>query len=84
MISISEDVYNKLDWKPVHAHNLDKLLEGLTVVGSEPIDYPLTDGLIIYFKDASGHLTALDIGADAFVSGDDENPFYTHLAEIPT
>lgn len=83
MIPIRDDIFNSLEWRPVDGLKLDKLIEGMTVIGSEPTDYPLTDGITLYLRSPSGAMIALDIGADYFTAGDDENPFYTKLADIP-
>ena len=83
MIPIRDDVFNNLSWEHIDGLELDKAIEGLTVIGSEPTDYPLTDGITIYLKKPNGDVIALDIGADYFSPDEGENPFYTHLATIP-
>lgn len=83
MIPVKEDVFNKLSWERIDGLELDKTIEGLTVIGSEPTDYPDTDGITIYLKKPSGDIIALDIGADYFFIDEGENPFYTQLATIP-
>lgn len=84
MITIADEIFNNLNWKPIDGEKLDAKITGLTVVGSEPTDYPLTDGVTLYLKDEAGKLLALDIGADFNTSGNDDNPFYIQLANIPT
>lgn len=84
MIPIRDEAFNSLEWKPVDGLELEKLIEGMTVIGSEPTDYPLTDGITLYLRAASGRLIALDIGAELYTVGEDENPFYVRIADIPT
>ncbi len=83
MIPIRDDVFINLKWESVDGLDLDKIIEGLTVVGSEPTNYPDTDGVTIYLKKPSGDLLALDIGVEYFSTDEGENPFYTQLARIP-
>lgn len=80
MIPLTDNVFNSLSWEPVDGMSIDKAIEGLTVIGAEPIDYPLTDALKIYFRDRDGAILALDIGADIFNSEPEENPFYINMA----
>ena len=71
---------DRLEWEPIMAKTLARAIEGSTITGIEPIDYPLTDGLIVYLTDRSGRQLALEIGADP-MSGPEENPFYIKIAE---
>lgn len=71
---------DRLEWEPVMAKTLARAIEGSTVTGVEPIDYPLTDGLIVYLTDRSGRQLVLEIGADP-MTGPEENPFYIKIAE---
>lgn len=64
MISLSDDSFNALSWKPVDGMELDSLIQGLTVVGAEPTDYPLTDAITLYLRAKDGAILALDIGTD--------------------
>ena len=81
----NDDVYNSLKWSEVDGKALDKIIEGATIVGAEPTDYPLTDGITIYIKNRAGELIALDIGADFIKSprSEDENEFYINMAVVP-
>jgi len=54
MIPLTDNVFNRLSWEPVDGMSLDKLIEGLTVIGAEPTDYPLTDAVTIYLRDREG------------------------------
>lgn len=65
------------EWEPIGAKALARAIEGGTITGAEPIDYPLTDGLIIYLTDRSGRQLALDIGADPM----SDEPFYMQIGE---
>lgn len=42
---------------------LDELTRGGVILGVEPVDYPLTDGLEIYIKQPAGGVLALAIDA---------------------
>ena len=64
MIPFTDDTFNNLRWKTADGMELDSLLQGLTVVGAEPTDYPLTDAITLYFRAKSGAILALDIGTD--------------------
>lgn len=64
MIPLSADSFNALRWKPVDGMELDSLIQGLTVVGAEPTDYPLTDAITLYLRAKDGAILALDIGTD--------------------
>jgi len=79
MIPLSDNKFDRLSWEQVDGQKVDSLITGLEVVGAEPIDYPVTDGLIIYLKDTEGNTTALDIG-NAYTEYPDENPFYIAIA----
>lgn len=80
MIPLTDRVFNNLSWEPVDGINLDKLLEGLTVIGAEPTDYPLTDAVILYLRNREGDILALDIGVDIFNTDPKGNPFYISMA----
>lgn len=43
---------------------LDDLTRGAVIIGVEPVDYPLTDGLYIYMKRPAGDVIALYIEAE--------------------
>lgn len=83
-ILMDDEVYNNLRWEDVDGSKLDKLIEGMTVIGSEPIDYPLTDGIDIYLRGKDGFIYALEIGYyDDFVrDAETENPFYVKMAKV--
>lgn len=40
---------------------MDSLLEGNKIIGCEPINYPATDGVIIYLEDSAGKIRVLTI-----------------------
>lgn len=68
-------ILEEVEHKPVGGADLDSLVNGCVIVGAEPIDYPLTDGAIIYLKEKSGAVLALELGA-----GPDNGEFYIKLA----
>ena len=67
-------------WEPAEAQTIAEAIEGSTVTGAEPIDYPATDGLIIYLIGRSGRQLALEIGADPDTDPATGNPFYIRFA----
>ena len=75
--------YNNLEYSPVDGEALDALIEGMEVIGAEPIDYPLTDGITIYLRAKDGSTKALEIGTDIFNTEPEENPFYISMATFP-
>ena len=82
-ILMDAKVYDNLRWEDVDGLKLDKLIEGMTVIGSEPIDYPLTDGIDIYLRGKDGFIYALEIGYDDFArDAETENPFYVKMANV--
>ena len=82
-ILMDEKVYDYLSWEDVDGLKLDTIIEGMTVIGSEPIDYPLTDGIDLYLKDKNGDIYALEIGYDDFArDAETENLFYVKMAKV--
>ena len=81
MIPIADTEFNRLSWEQVDGLEVDRIITGLEVVGAEPTDYPLTDGLTIYLRDKAGKILALDIGADIYTVDPEENPFYIAIAK---
>lgn len=43
--------------------HLDSLLEGYTIIGVEPCDYPVTEGFIFYLADRTGKDRVLKVEA---------------------
>lgn len=80
MIPLTDKAINNMRWKPVDGKKIDKLLEGLTVIGAEPIDYPDTDGITIYFRDRDGSILALETGIDLIDTEPEDNPFYATIS----
>lgn len=78
-----DEDYNNLEYAPVDGEALDALIAGMEVIGAEPTDYPLTDGVTIYLRGKDGNIKALDIGADIFNTETEENPFYVSMANFP-
>lgn len=82
-ILMDAKVYDNLRWEDVDGLKLDKLIEGMTVIGSEPIDYPLTDGIDIYLRGKDGFIYAFEIGYDDFArDAETENLFYVKMAKV--
>lgn len=57
---------DKTEWKEIDGKELEEILRGQTIAGAEPIDYPLTDGAILYLIGKDGKLSALEIGVDIY------------------
>ena len=45
--------------KDIDGEKLDALIRGAVILGVDPVDYPLTDGLYIYMKLPAGEVMAL-------------------------
>lgn len=75
MIPFTDETFNNLRWKPVDGMELDSLIQGLTVVGAEPTDYPQTDAITLYLRAEDGSIVALDIGTDT-----EDSSFYMRTA----
>lgn len=45
--------------KDIDGEELDALTRGAVILGIDPVDYPLTDGLYIYMKLPAGKVMAL-------------------------
>lgn len=83
MIPIDDNTYNNLIWEDVDGQSLDSLLQDLQIMGAEPIDYPLTDGVVIYAKDTrTDKLIIIDIGVGPFPPDESANPFYIKIATV--
>lgn len=64
MIPLEEIEFNNLDWQEVEPAELDNLISNYTVMGAEPISYPLTQGVILYLKAAELPAMAIEIISD--------------------
>ena len=51
--------------KDIDGEELDALTRGAVILGVDPVDYPLTDGLYIYLKRPAGDVIALFLDAAA-------------------
>lgn len=61
--------YDSLIYKAIDAEQLDDLIRGAVILGSETIDYPLTDGMILYLKRPAGDVISVAFDADADPKG---------------
>ena len=74
MAIITDKTFNTLVWHPIDPKIIGGVIAGLEVLGAEPVDYPLTDGIVIYLKDKRGGKLALDLstqedgGLDVYLS----------------
>ena len=64
MIPLEETEFNNLEWQEVEPAELDNLISNYTVMGAEPISYPLTQGVILYLKAAEQPAIAIEIVSD--------------------
>lgn len=48
----------------IDGEQLDSLVTGALILGAEPMDYPLTDGIIFYIRLPAGDVVALTIETD--------------------
>ncbi len=55
-LAIERLAFQKLD-----SAKLDDLLTGCTITGAEPVDYPVTDGFLLYLIDKTGRRFVLSI-----------------------
>ena len=83
MIPVTDEIFNNLEWETLDGMTIDALIAGAEIVGAEPVDYPMTDGLVIYMKTKSGELWTLNIGYDPYTEEELEIPLSTELAKIP-
>ena len=58
----------------IDALELDRVTRGSVILGVEPVDYPITDGLYIYVKQPGGRVMALYVE-------ENENARGTRVAE---
>lgn len=52
------------EYKRADPEQLDKLTRGAVVLGMEPIDYPVTDGMILYLKRPAGDVIGVMFEVD--------------------
>lgn len=75
---MEDAVFDNLEWREVDGEELHSIVVGMTVAGAEPIDYPATDGMILYFRSPAGDLIAVDISSDPYTQ-----EFYIQMAQVP-
>lgn len=63
---ISEEDFSKLQWETVSIESLNDRVAGKRIKCVEPIDYPLTDGLLFYLEGEDNRLYSLDLTMDLF------------------
>ena len=68
-----------LTWKAIDGLELDELLKDSNVKRVDPVDYPCTDGVLMYFLDTVGRIIILDIGNSA-LHDEEGKPFYIQAA----
>lgn len=72
--------FESLTWTEIGTSEdtLSRVLEDSGIYSAEPVDYPLTDGLLLYISDRNGKVRILEISiADEFL----DNP--TRFNGIP-
>lgn len=66
-ILCNDDRYNAVildHLQEIDAAAVDDLTRGAVILGAEPIDYPLTDGITFYILRAAGDAVAISIDGD--------------------
>ena len=61
--------YESFIYKDIDPEQLDDLVKGAVILGSETIDYPLTDGMILYLKRPAGDVISVVFDVDADPKG---------------
>lgn len=51
------------DWAIIDGANIADTVTGGVIIGAEPIDYPCTDGVVLYIE-RDGKCFAVEIGSD--------------------
>ena len=72
----AETTLESLTWTEIGTSEdtLSRVLEDSGIYSAEPVDYPLTDGLLLYISDRNGKPRILEISiADGFI--DDPESF---------
>ena len=69
----------RLDFQKLDAEQLDDLLTGCTITGAEPVDYPVTDGFLLYLIDKTGRRFVLSI----YRADDEDCQEFTIMARAP-
>lgn len=86
MIYITDEVFNNLSWEPVDGLELGAMIEGKTIVGGEPTDYPQTSGYTLYLQDKRGNISALCVDTELLILNDpadyDYTPLYIGIAAV--
>lgn len=74
------DLYDEVKLEDVPGEKLGELLRGMRVDWAEPIDWPFTDGAILYLSGEDGKQLVLELGYDsAGITSD--TPFYLRAGE---
>lgn len=71
---LTESVLESLTWTQLGTSEdtLSRALEDAGIYSAEPVDYPLTDGLMLYISDRNGKPRILEITiADGFLDDPD-------------
>ena len=76
---IPDVAIERLDFQKLDAEQLDDLLTGCTITGAEPVDYPVTDGFLLYLIDKTGRRFVLSIDR----VDDDDYQEYTVMSRAP-
>lgn len=82
-MNISEEVYNSLKWETIEdAKKLPDMIKGSVVIGCEPVDYPLTDGLDLHLKRPDGSYIILGLEGAVYPEDDEETDFRITVAKV--
>ena len=58
---IKDEIFNNLSWKTTSPQEINKRIQGLKVLGIEPVE-PKESGCIIYLKGNDNETIVIDIG----------------------
>lgn len=66
------------EWKDIDGKKLESLIIGKRIVKAEPVDYPVTDEVLLWLEDDHGEVSVLAIGADPY---DPDFIFYIQMGD---
>ena len=72
MALITDETFNTLVWHPIDPKIIGGVIAGSEVLGAEPVDYPVTDGLVIYLRYRRGGRIALDLSTQLIATPRDK------------
>lgn len=77
-VMVPDVAIERLDFQLLDSAKVDDLLTGCKITGAEPVDYPVTDGFLLYLIDKTGRRFVLSI-----YRADDDYQEYTVMSRAP-